>query len=149
MKRNLFLIYFCFLFTTIRPNLYLTMKLEYIDDCITKIYYENNTIIYEKQNYETQCIMNEQVSDNPIVDSLSYKIGQKIYFEIKDTGGGCAIDITIYLNEYTIESESRKFWRCENCDGDQGNYVLFNGDIYYYCYLTNRDESKFYYFFFR
>jgi hypothetical protein len=42
--------------------------------------------------------MNEQVSDNPIVDSLSYKIGQKIYFEIKDTGGGCAIDITIYLN---------------------------------------------------
>ena len=44
MKRNLFLIYFCFLFTTIRPNLYLTMKLEYIDDCITKIYYENNTI---------------------------------------------------------------------------------------------------------
>ena len=149
MKRNLFLIYFCFLFTTIRPNLYLTMKLEYIDDCITKIYYENNTIIYEKQNYETQCIMNEQVSDNPIVDSLSYKIGQKIYFEIKDTGGGCAIDITIYLNEYTIESESRKFWRCENCDGDQGNYVLFNGDIYYYCYSTNRDESKFYYFFFQ
>ena len=87
------------------------MILESVDDCITKMYYENNTIIYKNKNSETKCDSNVHIEDNPIIDYLPYSLGQKIKVELKDFVGNCGMSITVYLNEYIIKTEAKKFWK--------------------------------------
>ena len=84
------------------------MILVSVDDCITKIYYENNTNIYENKNSETKCDSNVHIEDNPLVDYLPYSLGQKINVELKDFVGNCGMSMTVYLNEYIIKNRSKK-----------------------------------------
>ena len=67
----------------INSNLFISMVLESVDDCITKIYYENHTNIYENKNSETKCDSNVHIEDNPLVDYLPYSFGQKNKCRIK------------------------------------------------------------------
>ena len=58
-------------------NSFLLIKMEIIevDDCIDKIYLEDNTILYER-NF-SNCYFEGNPYPNPIIDKISYDIGQK------------------------------------------------------------------------
>ena len=129
MKKNLSIILFHFFILKVNSNLYLTMEIVSVDDCVTKIYFENNTKIYENKEYNTICDSGNSIKDNPVVENLPYEIGQKIFVEVKDNVAGCGLSITLYLNEYRIKTESKKFWTCINCEGNGNNNYVYNNDL--------------------
>jgi len=153
MKYHQFLIFLMLLSFNTNSNLYISMILESVDDCITKIYYENNTIIYKNKNSETKCDSNVHIEDNPIIDYLPYSLGQKIKVELKDFVGNCGMSITVYLNEYIIKTEAKKFWKCENCERYDHNYFYNERIKRLECinYFRTADNSyaKFFYFSFQ
>ena len=112
------------------PNLYLTFEVVEADDCISKVhFFGNNSNLYYKDisDPDNNCNHDKQINDKLIVKSVPYEVGQKIVVVLHDRGGGngnkAALSITVYLNEYIIKSESRKFWMH---NGFSGYYALSN-----------------------
>ena len=143
MKMYFLLIFFNFLFFTKNLNLLLTMDIVHVDDCVTSVYYQNNEKYRIKESIE--CAKNNQIykNENPIVKLLYYNFNNIIDLYVKDYfGNEAALSMNVYLNEYIIRTESLNFWRCRNCNGDEGNYI-YNADLNLYdCVGTFNAESK-------
>ena len=90
-------------------NLFLIISMEIIevDDCIGKIYLEDNTILYER-NYPF-CDGSQIVYPNPIVDKIPYDIGQKIFIDLVDLGTLCRLKIKVYVNNIAINNDDSIF----------------------------------------
>ena len=118
----------------LKMNSFLLIKMEIIevDDCIDKIYLEDNTILYER-NF-SNCYFEGNQYPNPIIDKIPYDIGQKIFIDLSDIGGLCGIKIKVYVNN--IEVENDFLWTCTDCNGDNGsnNYVYIEENSLLNCY---------------
>ena len=120
---NLLLIFFNIFLLNADSNLKITMKVEDADDCITEVYIDNS-LKYTKPE-SLPCWWNQQ-KNHYIINSLPYVKDKVVKIILKDLAGEwneAGISITVFLNEFIIKTESKKFWKCENClTGDQ-NYV--------------------------
>ena len=117
-----FIAFIC-LFLNVNSFLYLSIELLQLDDCISRIYTDNNDTIFEYYNITLPCFFHANDYPNPLVLLLPYEFGQKILFDLYDYGGGEGyFSATVYLNEYIIRPEHQKFWKCVDCGGDNYNY---------------------------
>ena len=138
-----FILYFhiIFLFSILKAEqtYYLSIYVYLLDDHITKIYLNELNILPNRiyAIYENQ-------SDKLIIKQIKYIFGHVIKIKIYNGRGVCYIGINIRINEYIIKPELLKFWKCENCDTDDGNYIYnINTNDFY----LNKDNSrdKYYY----
>ena len=120
-------------------NLFLIISMEIIevDDCIGKIYLEDNTILYER-NYQF-CDGPQIEYPNPIVDKIPYDIGQKIFIDLVDLGTLCRLKIKVYVNNIAINNDDSIFWNCINCYGDNGGYLYDSQNFVLSCYDNAKD----------
>ena len=120
-------------------NLFLIISMEIIevDDCIGKIYLEDNTILYER-NYPF-CDGPQIEYPNPIVDKIPYDIGQKIFIDLVDLGTLCRLKIKVYVNNIAINNDDSIFWNCINCYGDNGGYLYDSQNFVLSCYDNAKD----------
>ena len=104
-----FIAFIC-LFLNVNSFLYLSIELSRVDDCISRIYTDNNDTIFEYYNITLPCLFNIEDYPNPLVLLFPYEFGQKIFFDFYDYGGGEGYFIaTVYLNEYIIKPEHQNF----------------------------------------
>ena len=123
MKISFLFIFFDLSLFNANSNLSITMKIEDVDDCITEVYI-GNIIKYSKPSH-INCWWNAQQNDI-IINSLPYQINQEIKIVVKDLKGEwneAGIKITVYLNEFIIKTERKKFWKCLDCLTNDKNYV--------------------------
>ena len=100
---------------------YLTMYLEGVDDCISKIYKSNNITLFER---ECSNVSNwDKPYNSPLFEKIEYEFGEEIYIDIFDKGDIGYLKINVRLNEYLIKPELQKFWNCTNCLGENNNYI--------------------------
>ena len=139
-----FILYFhiIFLFSILKAEqtYYLSIYVYLLDDHITKIYL-NELNILPKRIYAIYRNPNEKL----IIKQINYIFGQVIKIVIYNTLRESYIGVNIRINEYIIKPELLKFWKCENCDTDDGNYIYNINTNYFY---LNKDNSrdKYYYF---
>ena len=117
-----FIIFLC-LFFYINAIFYLSIEIVLIDDCIARIYTEDNETILQYYNFTLDCKSTTDDYPNPIISSIPYEIGQKLFIDIYGLGGGAGyFSANVYLNEYIIRTQHQRFWTCTNCGGDNYNY---------------------------
>ena len=118
---------------------YLSIYAYLIDDRITKIYSNDINILPN---------IIDGIYNNPneklIIKQIDYNFGQVIKVEILNTLRQSYIGINMRINEYIIRPELLKFWNCENCDTDDGNYI-YNNNKNYFSLNNNNSEYKYYY----
>ena len=119
------------------------MSLINIDDCIEKIYIDENIQLYLKP--DNICHTNHKNFPEPILNQIPYDIGQKIYVIVGDIGGDCKMKLNIQVNNKNI-ADNRKFWHCIDCNGnisgEEANVLR--------CFNVHRDyEYKNYTFYFQ
>ena len=105
------------------------MEIVYVDDCVLYVDYQGRNLYnFYERNPGIDCDKNVQISNNPIVRLLSYELGEKIDIYMNDKyGEDASLSMTVYLNEYIIKTEHQIFWKCIDCEGDNGNYI-YNGN---------------------
>ena len=145
------IIFLC-LFFYINTIFYLSIELLKIDDCISRIYTEDNETIFQYYNFSIGCSSKVNQYPNPLISTIPYQIGQKIFIDIYDNGGGAGFfSADVYLNEYIIRMKHQKFWTCTNCGGENYNYrynVIGNRmDFYNYTLDTHIKKSKVFFIF--
>ena len=151
---------FIFLFIKNQSYYYLSIDVNSIDDCITKIILMNegnNNTYFQKDNIDCEYQHFSYYPNNgkPIIKNKVYNIGEKIYLEIYNKGYHDGyISITMYINEFIIPSSSlNKFWICTNCFGNYSNYIFSNNTFYLfltfgYIMSFNLSYQKYYDFYF-
>ena len=153
---------FILLFLKIQFYYYVSIDVNFIDDCcISKI------ILMKKDFNETYFVKDGDFSSescrfgkfdyfqNPIIKNILYNLNESIYLEVYNQGilDGY-IGITVYINEFIIESSSLlQFLKCDNCFGNNSNYIFLNDIFFLFNNLSNFYEDptykKSYYFYFR
>ena len=102
-------------------TIYVKMELFEINNCITEIYHNNN--LHKNFNKDSSCDKDDlTVYSDPLINNLLYEFGDKITFIIKNSGFNSYIKIKVFINEYIIECEHNRFWKCTNCSTTNGNY---------------------------
>ena len=108
------------LFRQIQSNLYLTMYVNKVDDCVNKIYVkENSTIEYFKFNNDMKstCRYDDYTYypnlGKPIVMNNIYTLGSTIIIDIYNLHDDFYIDMTVNINEYIINIKDNLFWDCD------------------------------------
>ena len=153
---------FALLFIKIHFYFYVSINVNSIDDCITKIILMNkgyNYTFFEIDNkYMPNCEYNHfeyyPNDGKPIIKNKAYNLGDKIYLEIYNQGYKDGyIDITFYVNEFIIQSSSlQQFLKCTNCFGNNNNYIFSDNTFYLFEYFSsnyrNNDYNKYYDFYF-
>ena len=147
------------LFLSINSTLYITMEIEEIDDCVDQIYKNKNgtNIIFFKNNNGTCEARTYDMYPSPLISNIPYEYGEKLYFDLIDIGGEYEIAgylvITVYVNEFIIRTNHTKFWKCTNCEGENGNYIYntVNNrfDFFNQYHPNNIRDRKTYYFYFQ
>ena len=132
-----------------KQDYYISFELLKVDDCLTKIYLNNNSneILYLS---EIECSY-KLIPKNPILFQYEFIFGDEFYFEISDWGGHhCYITVNTRINEYLILPELQKFWKCLNCRTDDGNYIYDSNKNVFYFYTPNKyKDSSYYYIYFK
>ena len=131
-----------------KQDYYISFELLKVDDCLTKIYLNNNSneILYLS---EMECSY-KLIPKNPILFQYEFIFGDEFYFEISDCGGSVSfIRINARINEYLIQPELQKFWKCLNCRTDDGNFIYNSNEKAFYFYSPNKNKisSDFYMYF--
>ena len=133
------------------------MELIKTDDCISKIYknYNNTNFIF----FQNDNICDPNINDiypYTLISYIPYEYGEKIYFDLIDIGGYIEnigeLNIIVYVNEFIIRTNHTKFWKCTNCEGENGNYIYNNISNSFYFYDSNLNiyrGKKTYYFYFQ
>ena len=123
MEIYLILIYIIKL--SIESKMYLTMNLIEVDDCLVKVYKEEDSPFFEFKNEinKTTCKIGTYDYPNPLINKTIYNFGDIIYFNISDAGQNYGfLKIDVIINEYIIRNKHQKFWTCNNCKYDDNNY---------------------------
>ena len=104
-------------------TIYVKMELIEINNCVTRIYHnENLHKNFSKESSESCDEDNWDGYTYPLIDNLSYELGDKITFIIGNQGKHSYIKINVFINEYIIECKHNRFWKCTNCSTSNGNY---------------------------
>ena len=139
-----FILYFhiIFLFSILKAEqtYYLSIYVYLLDDELTQIYFNNINILPKRIGGIYQ-----NPKEKLIIKQINYIFGNVIKIEIYNGSSVSYIGINIRINEYIIKPELLKFWNCENCDTDDGNYIYNRNNKYF---KLNKDNSrdKYYYF---
>ena len=131
----------------VKQYYYISFELLQIDDCLTKIYFNNNSneILYEKPS-EIACSW-RNIPNKTVLFQYEFIFGDEFYFEISDWGGHhCYITVNTRINEYLILPELQKFWKCLNCRTDDGNYIYDSNKNAFYFYKPNNDKTSSYFY---
>ena len=140
--KKFYLYFFPFFFCIQATNSFLiiSMSLVEVDDCIMKIYLEDNTILYNKDSM-ADCFIDTEIYKDPLFTPIPYDIRQKIYIEVGDVGGACGVKIIVHVNNNDIINEDKKFWYCDNCEGDDNvhNYI-YNEQNRFDCYQGGNEK---------
>jgi len=144
--KNKFFFIFLEIILTTRETYYISFDVIQIDDCLSKIYKNNNIndIIYQKPS-ETECTY-LIIPDNPVVVQYEFVFGDEYFFEVEDSGHYSCIGVNAKINEYLIKPKLQRFWRCINCISGDGNY-LYNSEsdeFSFYEFGTIENPSKYY-----
>ena len=107
----------------IKSILYLSMDIIYVDDCIYKIYSKNNndnlTYFSMKPENVSKCKanVNSYYPNNgaPIIENIEFTIGQQIFVEVYNNGGGSSLIPIVRINEYFISLSYYQYWTCIYC----------------------------------
>ena len=137
--------------------LYLSLIVDNVDDCISKIeiIQNNNNKTYfnfiEKfgNQYLERCsphyeeeFKNFQIIGIPKINNILYNIGEVIYLEVYSQGiVDGYMSVTVKINEYIIHN---KFWNCTNCIGEN----IFDGEKYNLFPDNYPINNKYFYFYF-
>ena len=114
---------FTYLFLKINSTLYISMDLIKVDDCLTRIYNENNVTYFENETNSQICDPQNSSYPSPILSKTPYEIGEKIYVDIYDRGLGAGFfSMTVFISGYIIKTEEQKYWTCTDCGGEDSNY---------------------------
>ena len=123
------------LFRRIQSNLYLTMYVNFVDDCVNKIYVkENSTIEYFKfiNDMKSTCVYNKYSYypnfGKPIVKNNIYTLGNTIIIDIYNIHQGLIINMTVKINEYIINIDDNLFWDCDNECYFSNNQAYFKNE---------------------
>ena len=85
-------------------TIYVKMELIEINNCVTRIYHnENLHKNFSKESSESCDEDNWDGYTYPLIDNLSYELGDKITFIIGNQGKHSYIKINVFINEYIIE----------------------------------------------
>ena len=145
IKNNIFLIISLEFILQTKQKYYISFVVFKIDDCLSKIYKNNNNntdILYEKPS-NTECNYKE-VPNNPVI-LIEYIFGDELYFEIFDIGSESYIGVNARINEYLIQSKLQIFWECVDCKTDDGKYIYNTKDNLFYFYQPNKNKQDFYF----
>ena len=108
------IIFLFFIISQIQTSMYLRMELVSIDDCITKIYTNNNISIhnysFNPNKIQSTCYptITSQYPE-PLINNFIYEFEDTIYFEAFDNIGPGSVNIKTTINEYIIEGNNQKF----------------------------------------
>ena len=137
-----FILYFhiIFFFSILKAEqtYYLSIYVYLLDDELTQIYFNNINILPNKIG---------GIFKNPkeklIIQQINYIFGQVIKIVIYNTLRESYIGVNIRINEYIIKPELLKFWNCENCDTDDGNFI-YDKTNNYFSLKTGNIQYKYY-----
>jgi hypothetical protein len=122
----------------VQSSFNLSMKINEVDDCVTKIY-TNKSIYYDfSKNFKfpSDCnfdiIKKYNIYDKLIIKNVTYAFGELIYLEAYDGGGPGYLDITVFVNEIIVNIKDQKFWKCLNCDSNDQNYIYSYNGLYFH-----------------
>lgn len=114
---------FSYLFLKTNSTLYISMYLITVDDCLARIYNEENVTYFENETNTNICDPKSSYYPSPILLKTPYEIGQKIYVDFYDKGQGAGFfSITVFVSGYIIKTEDQKYWTCIDCGGEDYNY---------------------------
>ena len=125
----------------------ISMRVNKVDDCIRRIELEEGVIFYEKSGSECSSLQNYNYNVH-INNPLPYEIGQNIKYVVEDSGnygGGCGLNMDMFLNDNVIKNDDIKFWKCDNCF----NFSFDYNDNFFQCYIakthTGANSYNFYF----
>ena len=128
------------LISQINQIYYISFYIRKIDDCLSKVYINDNNILYE--DICTKDNSPKMPHKNPVVFQKTYTFREDIIFEIYDKHGEAFIGIDVKINEYTIKTELRKFWKCINCEGNNGDYIYNTYENTFDFYNRNANKKN-------
>jgi len=123
-NKNISIIFILEIILKTKQTYYISFEVFRVDDCVTKIYKNNNTseILYKKPS-ENVCDC-KTVPKNPVLFQYDLIFGNEFYFEIRDSGGyHSLLGVNVRINEYLIQPKLQNFWKCINCRTGDGNYI--------------------------
>ena len=123
-NKNISIIFILEIILKTKQTYYISFEVFRVDDCVTKIYKNNNTseILYKKPS-ENGCDY-KTVPKNPVLFQYDLIFGNEFYFEIRDDGGYISLlGVNVRINEYLIQPKLQNFWKCNNCRTGDGNYI--------------------------
>ena len=82
------------LISQINQIYYISFYIITIDDCLSKVYTNDNNILYQDI-----CTTSKSLYKNPVVFQKKYTFGEDIIFEIYDKYGKAFIGIDVKINE--------------------------------------------------
>jgi len=130
---------FSCLFLKANSTLYVSMYLLETNACLTKISCGTNEYFKSDTNLEI-CTPNESSYPSLVLTHTPYEIGETINAEFYYKGEDIAyFRMTVLLSGYIIKAEDQKYWTCENCGGENGNYLYNDNDKRFYFYNNNNN----------
>ena len=129
--KNIFFITYLQLIFQVKSIYYLSFYIKRIDDCLTKIYKNDNKVLYQHECKKSDYL---KVPKYPVIFQEEYKFGEDIFLQIFDKGNIGAIEIDTRINEYMIKTSLQKFWRCINCKTNDNNYIYNSNKNSFYIY---------------
>ena len=140
--KNIFIIFSFEIILQTKQIYYISFEVTLVDDCLTKIYKNNNTseILYQKSS-KIACSPTI-IPNNPVLFQYKFVFGDEFYFEISDPGGKAScIRVNTRINEYLIEPKLNKFWKCVNCRTDDNNYIYNSVNQVFDFYILNKSVT--------
>ena len=142
--------YFICLFVNVKLANYISFKLNIVDDCLRELKISDKVLFTYNPEYNPECgtytwpdrpdcdSYNDFMypSDKFIIKNYEYDFKTPIIVTFEDYNHMYGyMNMTVYFNEYTIETKAKRFWRCINC----GEWGIGNQDYFY-----NRERINFY-----
>ena len=140
--KNIFFITYLQLIFQVKSIYYLSFYIKRIDDCLTKIYKNDNNVLYQHECKESDYL---KVPKYAVIFQEEYKFGEDIFLQIFDKGGNSEIGIDTRINEYMIKTSLQKFWRCINCKTNDNNYIYNSKKNIFEFYIEHSFKQKLYF----
>ena len=132
--KNKFLFIFCIFFVKINLTNYISLEFHIVDDCIRSIIILDQYIFkFEPPTLEDCDYQYQNIYPQFFIKNYQYEFRTDIHFYFQDSWHlDGFMNITVRFNEYIIRIYDKRFWHCENCGGDGGEYVLDQERINFY-----------------
>ena len=108
---------------------FLPVRLPYLT-----VSFQNNTFLYHRTRSDCKFNPNNDNKNEYFFEQIPYEIGQKLNIEVLDEGGSCFLIANVRVDDYdyVINTDEKKFWKCDNCEGNSLNQEA--GKTKFLCY---------------